>query len=111
MHYPALGEARWRHGLKQRSKKSTKVRAFAVAARPVGKTADRSSGGRLHSDSTARTAPDRSSGVNIHSDAMVKPTWASTAALTPSAVTRNLLCTVTAASELSRRNDQMLPSP
>src|ERR1700756_3557632 len=99
-------------GLKQRSKKSTKVRAFAVAARPVGNTAHRSSGGRLHSDSTARTAPERSSGVNIHSDAMVSPAWASTAALTPSAaVTFNLLCTLTAASELSRRNDQMLPSP
>src|ERR1700731_2513239 len=100
------------HGLKLRSKKSTKVRAFAVAARPVGNTAHKSSGGRLHSDSTARTAPERSSGVNIHSDEMVSPAWASTAALTPSAaVTFNLLWTFTAASELSRRNDQMLPSP
>ena len=45
-------------GLKQRSKKSTKVRAFAVAARPVGNTAHKSSGGRLQSDSTAQTAPN-----------------------------------------------------
>src|SRR5580704_19778485 len=99
-------------GLKLRSKKSTKARAFAVAARPLGNTAHKSTGGRLHSDSTVHTALERSSGVNIHSDAMVSPTWASTAALTPSAaVTFNLLWTLTAASELSRRNDQMLPSP
>jgi hypothetical protein len=61
-------------GLKARSKKSTKVRAFAVAARPVGNIAHKSSGGRVHSDNTARTAPERSSGVNIHSDAIVSPT-------------------------------------
>ena len=75
-----------------RSKKSTNALALAVAARPVGSTAHRSSGGRLHSERTARTAPDRSSGLNIHSDAMVSPASASTAALTPSAaVTRSRL--------------------
>src|SRR6266478_9451551 len=90
------------YGLKLRSKKSTNARAFAVAARPVGNTAHKSSGGRLHSDSTASTAPERSSGVNIHSDAMVSPTWASTAALTPSAVvTFNLLWILIVVSELS----------
>src|SRR5918992_5880796 len=79
------------HALNVRSKKSTNARALAVAARPVGSTAHRSRAGRLHSDRTARTAPDRRSGLNIHSDAMVRPTSASTAALTPSAaVTRNL---------------------
>src|ERR1700758_3873622 len=80
------------YALNARSKKATNARALAVAARPVGSTVHRSSGGRFHSDRTVRTAPDRSSGVNIHSDAMVSPAWASTAALTPSAaVTRNLL--------------------
>src|SRR5437588_226724 len=80
------------HPLNVRSKKSTNDRALAVAARPVGSTAHRSSAGRLHSVRTARTAPDRSSGLNIHSDAIVRPASASTAALTPSAaVTRNLL--------------------
>src|SRR5262249_43439973 len=80
-----------RYPLKLRSKKSTNALALAVAARPVGNTAHRSSAGRLHSSRTARTTPDRSSGLNIHSDAMVSPISASTAALTPSAaVTRNL---------------------
>jgi len=79
------------YALNARSKKATNARALAVAARPVGSTIHRSSGGRHHSYKTVWTAPDRSSGLNIHSDAMVSPTWASTAALTPSAaVTRNL---------------------
>src|SRR5580704_7781876 len=111
-HEPAKRPRLHRYALNARSKKPTNARALAVAARPVGSTAHRSSGGRLHSDRTVRTAPDRSSGVNIHSDAMVRPAWASTAALTPSAaVTRNLLSTLIAASELSRRNDHTLPSP
>src|ERR1700746_4033085 len=80
------------YALNARSKKATNARALAVAARPVGSTVHRSSGGRLHSDRTARTAPDRSSGVNIHFDAMVSPACESPAALTPSAaVTRNRL--------------------
>src|ERR1700758_426446 len=80
------------YALNARSKKATNARALVVAARPVGSTAHRSSGGRLHSDRTVRTAPDRSSGGKIHFEAMVSPAWARTAALTPSAaVTRNLL--------------------
>src|SRR5260221_2019248 len=49
-------------GLKLRSKKSTKARALAVAAHSVRKTPEKSSGGRLHPNRIARTAPDRSSG-------------------------------------------------
>jgi hypothetical protein len=64
--------------LKVRSKKFTNALVLAVAPRPEGNTAQRSSAWRSHSCNTARTAPDRSSGVNIHSDAMVSPISAST---------------------------------
>src|SRR6266404_634655 len=56
------------YGLKLRSKKSTKAHAFAVAARPVGNTAHRSRGGRLHSDSTSRTAPQHPFGCDGQPD-------------------------------------------
>jgi hypothetical protein len=50
------------HRLKARSKKSTNALAFAVAERPVGNTAQRSRGDRLHSDGTARTALGKPAG-------------------------------------------------
>jgi K+-sensing histidine kinase KdpD len=67
------------------STKLAKARAFALACRPPGKTAHKSTSGRDQSSSTDVTAPDFSSGVNIHSEAMAKPRPANTASRTPSA--------------------------
>src|SRR5260370_7969062 len=62
------------YALKVRSKKSTNARALAVAARPVGSPAHRSRAGRLHSDTTPRTAPEHRSRLNIHSPPISNPT-------------------------------------
>src|SRR5262249_30564993 len=53
--------------------KLANTRAFALACRPVGKTAHRSCGGNRQSANTTFTAPDLSSGANIQSEAMARP--------------------------------------
>jgi hypothetical protein len=55
------------------STKLAKARALALACRPVGNTAHRSTGGNKQSASTASTAPDFSSGANCHSEVIAKP--------------------------------------
>jgi hypothetical protein len=64
---------------------ASNARAFALARRPVGKTAHRSIDGGVHSCSTARTTPRSSSDANIHCDAIASPRSASTTSRTPSA--------------------------
>src|SRR5215471_16207274 len=68
--------------------KLAKARALALACRPVGKIAHKSTGGNNQSVSTAWTAPDFNSGANIHSDAMATPRSASTHDRTPTVVFR-----------------------
>src|SRR5262249_4555563 len=58
--------------------KLANTRAFALACRPVGKTAHRSCGGNSQSANTTFTAPDLSSGANIQSEAMARPSPANT---------------------------------
>src|SRR5437868_2456500 len=78
------------------STKLAKARALALACRPVGNSAHRSTRGNTQSVSTIWTAPDFSSASNNHSEATAKPRPASTPSRIPSpALTRRRPLTVT----------------
>src|SRR6266403_2267566 len=92
------------------STKLAKARAFALARRPVGKTAHRSTVGSDQSSSTDMTAPDFSSGANNHSEAIAKPRPASTPSRIPSpALTRRRPLTVMVVSDVPGRKAQVAP--
>src|SRR6266446_5657742 len=88
--------------------KGAKARAFALARRPVGNAARKSTDGGVHAGNICLTLPLSRSGWNIHSEATHNPRPAKTASRRPSvAVVRTLPFSVTVSSAVPLRNDQV----